>query len=105
MKTCYKCGGTVRKTTTTKEGRALTCLRCAQCGEEYFTSSEIARFDIAMGRRVLVRKIGTLGESTIVRVPPKVVRTYRLKPGDYGIFEERSDGVLIKFVKAEEVDR
>ena len=78
-------------------------LRCPKCKEEYFTSSELIKFDILTGRRKMIRKFGVLGDSTILRLPNKVIKDYKIKPGDYGVFEERPDGILIKPVQAKEI--
>lgn len=51
MKTCYKCGADVKTAKCVKEGITLECLKCPKCGEEYFTSSELIKFDIKTGRR------------------------------------------------------
>jgi len=75
-------------------------MRCSKCGEEYFTSSELIRFDMLTGRRKLIRKFGILGDSTIVRVPNEIIRKFNIEPGDYGVFVEKPDGIQIKPVKA-----
>tara|TARA_Y100000310_G_C20309979_1_gene635789 strand:- start:299 stop:628 length:330 start_codon:yes stop_codon:yes gene_type:complete len=103
IKTCYKCDGNVKIATCTKEGIKLDCLRCLKCGEEYFTSSELTKFDILTGRQKMVRKFGILGDSTIMRFPPKLINDYKIKPGDYGIFEETPKGILIKPIHAKEL--
>lgn len=103
MKTCYKCKVDVKVAQCLKEGISLNCLRCPRCGEEYFTSSELIKFDILTGRRKLIRKFGILGDSTIMRLPPKVVDDYSIKPGDYASFEEREEGILIKPIHAKEL--
>lgn len=103
MKTCYKCGTDVKITKCVKEGATLDCLKCPKCGEEYFTSSELMRFDIKTGRRKLIRKFGILGDSTIMRFPNQVLDDFHIKPGDYGAFEKRPDGILIKPIRAKEV--
>ena len=103
MKTCYKCGTDVKTAKCIKEGVSLDCLRCPECGEEYFTSSELIKFDILTGKRKLVRKFGVLGDSTIMRFPTKVLKDYNIKPGDYGVLEERPDGILIRPVHAKEL--
>ena len=105
MKTCYKCKSRVKAATCLKEGVTLNCLRCSQCGEEYFTSSELIKFDILTGKRKLVRKFGILGDSTVMRLPPKIVQHYKIKAGDYALFEEKADGILIKPVHAKELGR
>ncbi|MBS3098417.1 AbrB/MazE/SpoVT family DNA-binding domain-containing protein [Candidatus Woesearchaeota archaeon] len=104
MKTCYKCKTNVKEATVVKDGIKLKCLKCPKCGEEYFTSSELIRYDILTGKRRLVRKFGTLGVSQIIRVPDKVIKDFKIKPGDYGIFEERPDGILIKPLHANELN-
>ena len=103
MKTCYKCKSDVKISKCEKEGIKLNCMKCPQCGEEYFTSSELIKFDILTGKRKLVRKFGVLGDSTIMRFPISVLKDYKIKPGDYGIFEERPEGILIKPINAKEL--
>lgn len=105
MKTCYKCNTDVKIAIAIKEGIELHCLRCPKCGEEYFTSSELIKFDILSGRRAMVRKFGVLGDSTVMRFPSKVLDDYGIKPGDYALFEEKPDGILIKLVSAKELGR
>ena len=103
MKTCYKCGNKVKIVKCIKEGVSLNCLKCQKCGEEFFTSSELIKFDILTGKRKLVRKFGVLGDSTIMRVPNKILNDFKIKPGDYGIFEEKPEGILIKPFHAKEL--
>ena len=103
MKTCYKCGTDVKIAKSTKEGVTLNCLKCPKCGEEYFTSSELIKFDIKTGKRKMVRKFGTLGDSTVMRFPSDVIKDYDIKPGDYGIFEKKPEGILIKPIHAKDV--
>ena len=103
MKKCHKCNSDVKMTKTRKEGIQLDCMKCPKCGEEYFTSSELIKFDIKTGRRKMVRKFGTLGDSTIMRIPPDVVKEFSIKPGDYGIFEKKPEGILIRLVHAKEL--
>lgn len=105
MKTCYKCNTEVKVATAIKEGVELHCLRCPKCAEEYFTSSELIKFDILAGRIAMVRKFVVLGDSTVMRFPPKVLDDYDIKPGDYALFEEKPDGILIKPVHAKELGR
>jgi DNA-directed RNA polymerase subunit M/transcription elongation factor TFIIS len=50
MKACYKCGTGVKVAKSIKEGIALNCLKCSKCGGEYFTSSELVKFDIKTGK-------------------------------------------------------
>ena len=103
MKTCYKCGTDVKVTKCVKEGVTLNCLKCPKCNEEYFTSSELIKFDIKTGKRKMVRKFGTLGDSTVMRFPSDVIKDYNIKPGDYGIFEKKPEGILIKPIHAKDI--
>jgi hypothetical protein len=103
MKTCYHCGSDVKPAKAIKEGVTLDCMRCPKCGEEYFTSRALIKFDIKTGRRSMVRKFGTLGDSTVMRFPPNIIRDYKIKNGDFGVFEARPDGILIRVVKADEM--
>ena len=103
MKACYKCGTDVKVDTILKDGIKLNCLKCPRCGEEYFTSSELVKYDLLTGKRRLVRKFGILGESTIMRFPTKILKDFKIKPGDYGVFEERDEGILIKPISTKEL--
>lgn len=96
MKKCYKCNVEVEKATVIKDGIRLKCMRCPKCGEEYFTSSELMKYDILSGKRKMIRKFGVLGQSAILRIPEQVVRNFKIRIGDYAYFEERQEGILIK---------
>ena len=103
MKTCYKCGKDVKVAKCIKEGVELNCLKCPKCKEEYFTSSELIKHDIKTGKRKLIRKFGVIGDSTVMRIPTQVLKEHKIKPGDYGIFENRPEGILIKPEHTEEL--
>ena len=104
MQTCYKCGTKVKATKCIKDGVTLNCMKCPKCGEEYFTSSELIKYDILKGKRKMIRKFSTLGDSTIIRLPTNVLDNYKIKPGDYGVLEEKEDGILIKPIHADELE-
>ena len=104
MKKCYKCKSDVKVAKTRKEGIVLDCMKCQKCQEEYFTSSELIKFDIKTGRRKMVRKFGILGDSTVMRIPPDVVKDFSIKPGDYGVFEKKPEGILIKLIHAKDIN-
>ena len=103
MKKCYKCNSDVKVAKAKKDGVLLDCMKCPKCGEEYFTSSELIKFNIKTGRRKMIRKFGILGDSTVMRIPPAVVKDFSIKPGDYGVFERKPDGILIKLIHAKEL--
>ena len=104
MKECYKCKEKVKIAKCVKDGITLNCLKCPKCGEEYFTSSELVKFDILRGNRKMIRKFGTLGDSMVMRFPSDVIRDYKIKPGDYGIFEKKPEGILIKPIHAKDIE-
>lgn len=104
MSTCYKCNSKLKIATTTKEDIELNCLRCPKCKEEYFTSSELLKFDILTGRQKLVRKFGTLGDSVMTRIPPKILNDFNINPGDYAVFKKLEEGILIKPISAKELE-
>jgi len=105
MEICYKCGTGVKVTKCVKEGVNLNCLKCPKCGEEYFTSSELVKFDIKTGKRKLIRKFGILGDSTFMRFPPALLEAYKIRPGDYGVFEEKPGGIFIKPIHAKDIEK
>jgi ribosomal protein S27AE len=45
MNICYKCGSSVKLAKCKKEGITLDCTKCPECGEEFFTSSEILKLE------------------------------------------------------------
>ena len=51
----------------------------------------------------MVRKFGTLGDSTVMRFPSNVIKDYKIKPGDYGIFKKKPEGILIKPIHAKDI--
>ncbi|MDD9953324.1 MAG: AbrB/MazE/SpoVT family DNA-binding domain-containing protein [Candidatus Woesearchaeota archaeon] len=103
MKTCYECNIPVKKAVHNEGGVALNCLLCPKCGEKYFVSSEIVKWEILSGKRKNIRKFGTLGDSTIIRLPQKILEQFSITAGDYGLFEKHQDGILVKPVHAKEL--
>jgi len=105
LKSCYSCGAKVKEAIMEKEGIKLCGMKCPKCGEEYFTSSELIKYDVLRGKRSLVRKFGVLGDSHIIRIPEKIVEELRIKAGDFGYFEKRAEGILIRPVSAKELNK
>ena len=103
MKECYKCGNDVKISKCIKEGITLNCLKCPKCEEEYFTSSELIKFDIKKGNRKLIRKFGVLGSSTVIRFPNEILKDYKISPEDYGVFEKKPGGILIKPIHVKDI--
>jgi hypothetical protein len=96
---CYACNGPVVAHTSVKEEVTLHGQRCAKCGEVFYRSSEILKFEALTGRTKRYRKFGRLGASTIIRFPDDVLEKFHIKEGDLGLFEIRKEGILIRPVK------
>jgi hypothetical protein len=100
IKKCYACGGKAVAHTAVKEGVTLKGERCEKCGEEFYPSGELLRFEALTGRSRKYRKFGRLGSSTIIRFPEEVLKPFGVKEGDLGLFEVRKEGILIRPVKS-----
>lgn len=98
-KKCYKCNVEVKESKTVKDNITLNCLKCPKCNEEFFTSSELIKYDILTGKRKMIRKFGIVGVSPVIRLPEEIIHDYNIEPGDYGLFEKRTEGFLVKLVK------
>ena len=81
---CYNCNGNVKTHKSVKEGVTLTGMRCEKCGEEYYASGELLRFEALTGRTKRYRKFGKLGQSTIIRIPEDVIASFKIEHGDLG---------------------
>ena len=96
---CYKCKVKVKSAKVIKNKIELSCLKCPKCKEEFFTAGELTRYDIIRGKKSILRRFGILGDSLIVRVPPKIIEKQGIKPGDYAQFEVKDGNIVIKTVK------
>ncbi|MEK6858210.1 MAG: AbrB/MazE/SpoVT family DNA-binding domain-containing protein [Nanoarchaeota archaeon] len=99
LKKCYKCNVEVKEFKAVKDNITLNCLKCPKCNEEFFTSSELIKYDILTGKRKMIRKFGIVGESPVIRLPEEIIKSYKIEPGDYGLFEKREEGFLVRTVK------
>ena len=99
MKKCYVCDGKVVNHAAVKRGVTLKGERCTKCGEEFFPSGELLKFEALTAKRKNYRTFGRLGSSTIIRFPDDVLKQFKVEPGDLGIFETTKDGILIRPVK------
>ena len=96
---CYKCKIKVKATKVTKKGIKLNCLKCPKCKEEFFTSEELIKYDLIRGKKSILRRFGILGDSMIIRVPPKIIEEAKIEPGDYAEFEMKNGKILVKTIK------
>ena len=51
----------------------------------------------------MIRKFGTLGDSMVMRFPSGLLKDYKIKPGDYGVFEKKPEGILIGPIHAKDI--
>lgn len=79
---CVRCGGWAKETTLTIDGFRMRAWKCSKCGEEYLHPRDAERALILnkykAGKKV---KVGTLGESTIVRIPKELAQALGLTKG------------------------
>jgi len=79
---CVSCGGWAEETTVTVDGFEMRAWRCEKCGEEYLHPEDAEKALVLnkykKGKKV---KVGTLGESTIVRIPKELVEALGLEKG------------------------
>lgn len=99
LEKCYKCNVDVKEAKVTKNNIVLKCLKCPKCNEEFFTSSELIKYDILTGKRKMIRKFGIVGVSSVIRLPEEIIKQYKIQPGDYGLFEKKDQGFIIKPIK------
>lgn len=92
------CGTMTKEFTETKEGVKIYGGKCPKCGEIYWSGGEMLRWEILTGRRKLSRKVGIVGDSYVIRIPKKIVEESKIKLGDYALFEQAKNGILIKIV-------
>ncbi len=97
MKTCYECKVDVIPVVRIEEGIKLYGLKCPKCKEEFYTSSQLLKLE--RFRDKPKRKFGKLGDATIMRIPPELIKKHNISPGDYGICTSVEDGILIVPVK------
>ena len=101
MKKCV-CGGKFIETTIERSGIKLNGMRCSKCGEVYFPSSEMMRYEILTGKSSLVRKVRKSGDSIIVTVPKQIVEKFNVHEDDMVYFEsgESNKELTIKILNS-----
>ena len=100
MDKCALCKGALKKHSEVSDSIRINGWKCMKCGETFFPSSEILRWEILTGRRKNVRKIGKIGDSLAVRIPKILAESFGIKEGDYAFFENPKKGILeLRIVK------
>ena len=51
----------------------------------------------------LIGHFENAGDELIIHIPQKIIEHFKIKPGDFSFFEERSDGILIKPISAKKL--
>jgi hypothetical protein len=96
LKRCPNCNTPLTEQVVMKDSIDIECLKCPKCDEEFYSSKELLRYEILSGKRKDVRKIGSLGNSTIVRIPTKILTDAGINKGDIIMFEKKNDDIIIK---------
>ncbi|MCS4542379.1 MAG: AbrB/MazE/SpoVT family DNA-binding domain-containing protein [Euryarchaeota archaeon] len=79
---CVKCGGWAGETTLVIDGFRMRAWKCKKCGEEYLHPEDAEKALILNKyKRGMKVKVGTLGESTIVRIPKELAHALGLEKG------------------------
>ncbi len=79
---CVKCGGWAEETTLTVDGFRMRAWKCGACGEEYLHPEDAERALVLNKYKKGIKvKVGTLGESTIVRIPKELASALGLRKG------------------------
>ncbi len=102
MKKCIVCEGDLREYSELSEEVEIKGWKCTECGETFFTSSEMLRWEVLTGRRPKeVRKVRKMGNSLMVTLPNELVRDTGIHSDDLALFKKVKDGILIEIVHPE----
>lgn len=97
FKKCIECGGKLEKVSVKREKIELEAWKCSKCGEEYYPSEQITKFEIMTGRmKKYVRKARIVGMSIVVTIPKELTEKYDIEQGELLYFEPRKEGLLLK---------
>lgn len=102
MERCVLCKGGLEDYKEISEGIEIKGWKCKKCGETFFPSTEMLRWEVLTGkRRDLVRKVREIGNSIIVTLPKKLVKEESIHKDDYILFERTKRGTLMKVIHGE----
>ncbi len=102
MERCVLCKGELNPLKEQSEGIEIKGWKCAKCGETFFPSSEMLRWEVLTGKRSdLARKVRKIGNSIAVTLPKKLVKEIGIHKDDYILFEKTNRGTLLKVVHGE----
>ncbi|MCS4540758.1 MAG: AbrB/MazE/SpoVT family DNA-binding domain-containing protein [Euryarchaeota archaeon] len=101
MERCILCKGELEKHKEVNEGVGIKGWKCKKCGETFFPSSEMLKWEVLTGKRGLVRKVRKIGNSIIVTLPKKLVKEEDIHKDDYILFERTKKGMALKIIHGE----
>ncbi|MFQ6136192.1 MAG: AbrB/MazE/SpoVT family DNA-binding domain-containing protein [Candidatus Hydrothermarchaeales archaeon] len=102
MERCALCKGGLEEYKETSEGVVIRGWKCNKCGETFFPSTEMLRWEVLTGRRAdLARKVREIGNSVAVTLPKKLVKEEGIHKSDYILFERTEKGTMIKVIRGE----
>ncbi len=102
MERCVLCKGGLKPYEETSEGVAIRGWKCNSCGETFYPSSEMLRWEVLTGRRSdFARKVREVGNSFGVTLPRKLVKEEGIHKNDFILFEKTDKGTKIKIIHGE----
>ncbi len=102
MERCALCRGELESYKEVSDGVGIRGWRCRACGETFFPSSEMLRWEVLTGRRMdSARKVREIGNSTVVTIPKKLVKEEDIHKDDYILFERTERGTIMRIIHGE----
>ena len=99
MERCAICKGELTEHKEKMDAVEVRGLRCTKCGETFFSSSELLRWEIMSGKRKdNVRKIRKIGNSLTITLPSVFVKSDDISDNDLAIFKKKKNGYLIQII-------
>ena len=99
MNECALCKGKIEKNEEINEGVKIKGWRCKKCGETFFTSTEMLRWEVlTKKRKEKVRKVRKIGNSFVVTLPHSLVKEEKLSTDDSILFEKSKHGLIVKII-------
>lgn len=94
---CVTCNKDLVKTTVKRRSVEMHGQKCPKCGEIYFPSSEIAKYEMLTGKSIR-RKFRESGNSIVITVPTQIVKKLNIHEDDIAIYEPEKDGFKVKVI-------
>ncbi len=93
--TCQACSGKMRKETMQIEGMEVRAWKCIKCGETDLHPEDAQKMLVFNKiKHGIPVKIGTLGESLIMRFPKEVAEFYKISKGEEVILKAENKNKL-----------